>query len=70
MNLTEHQDVAFGPDGTTIYVITDSAGPVQGIGDSPVEPIASIKNSCSLLMFEYEGSTTTNQIMNNTTNPI
>ena len=48
-----YRDVAFSPDGTTIYVITDSTGPVQAIEGGP---IANIKNPGSLLMFKYEGA--------------
>ena len=55
-----YRDVAFSPDGTTIYVITDSSGPVQAIEGGP---IAEITNPGSLLVFRYEGS---NQTMNNT----
>ena len=47
-----YRDVAFSPDGTTIYVITDSSGPVQAIEGGP---IANIKNPGSILMFKYEG---------------
>ncbi|MEW6604426.1 MAG: glucose/sorbosone family PQQ-dependent dehydrogenase [Thermoproteota archaeon] len=54
-----YHDLAFGPDGQTIYVITDSSGPVQAIEGGP---IANITNPGSLLAFKYEGS---NQTMSN-----
>jgi PQQ-dependent dehydrogenase (s-GDH family) len=60
-----YRDVAFSPDGTAIYVITDSAGPVQAIGYSPADPIADLTNPGSVLMFKYEGLE--NQTTNNTT---
>jgi PQQ-dependent dehydrogenase (s-GDH family) len=49
-----YRDVAFSPDGTTIYAITDSAGPVQAIEGGP---IGELKNPGSLLLFKYEGLT-------------
>ncbi len=48
-----YRDLAFSPDGDTIYVITDSSGPVQSI-EGP--PIATIKNPGSVLEFRYGGS--------------
>jgi len=57
-----YRDLAFSPDGTTIYVITDSSGPVQAIEGGP---IAQIKNPGSLLKFTYEGSA----IQTNSTSP-
>jgi PQQ-dependent dehydrogenase (s-GDH family) len=56
-----YRDLAFSPDGTTIYVITDSSGPVQAIEGGP---IAQIKNPGSVLAFTYEGSA--NQTANST----
>jgi PQQ-dependent dehydrogenase (s-GDH family) len=53
-----YRDLAFSPDGTTIYVITDSSGPVQSIEG---EPIASIKNPGSVLMFKYGAGNLTAQ---------
>ncbi|HKU48372.1 MAG TPA: glucose/sorbosone family PQQ-dependent dehydrogenase [Nitrososphaera sp.] len=48
-----YRDLTFGPDGKTIYVITDSSGPVQAIEGGP---IATVKNPGSLLVFTYEGT--------------
>jgi PQQ-dependent dehydrogenase (s-GDH family) len=56
-----YRDLAFSPDGTTIFVITDSSGPVQAIEGGP---IADLTNPGSVLAFRYEGS------MNQTTDPI
>lgn len=47
-----YRDIAFGPDGRTIYVITDSFGPVQGINGRVT---TSLWNPGSLLSFRYEG---------------
>ena len=46
-----YRDLAFGPDGSTIYVITDSSGPVQSI-EGP--PITMVKNPGSVLEFRFE----------------
>ncbi|MDQ4101674.1 MAG: PQQ-dependent sugar dehydrogenase [Thermoproteota archaeon] len=62
-----YRDLTFSPDGRSIYVITDSAGPVQAfIGDlfpiledpdSVPELIATIQqNPGSLLEFRYDGN--------------
>ena len=50
-----YRDIAFGPDGRTVYVITDSAGPVQAIEGGP---IAAIKNPGSVIVFTYDGNAT------------
>lgn len=47
-----YRDIAFGPDGRTIYVITDSFGPVQGINGVVT---TNLWNPGSLLSFRYEG---------------
>jgi PQQ-dependent dehydrogenase (s-GDH family) len=50
-----YRDLAFGPDGRTIYVITDSFGPAQNIeGGSTTE----LWMPGSLLMFSYSGNST------------
>ena len=33
-----YRDVAFGPDGRTVYVITDVSGPVQALKSGPINP--------------------------------
>jgi PQQ-dependent dehydrogenase (s-GDH family) len=48
-----YRDLAFDPDGRTIYVITDSSGPTQAIEGGP---IATIKNAGAVLKFTYVGS--------------
>jgi hypothetical protein len=57
-----YRDLAFDPDGRTIYVITDSFGPAQNIeGGSTTQ----LWTPGSLIAFTYEGggnnSTTTMQ---------
>jgi PQQ-dependent dehydrogenase (s-GDH family) len=47
-----YRDVAFSPDGLTIYAITDSSGPAQAIdGGATTE----LWNPGSLLVFRYNG---------------
>ncbi len=69
-----YRDVEFSPDGRTIYVITDSSGPVQAIIDGDIFPIledpssvlpspvveliSSSQNPGSVLEFRYEGNAT------------
>lgn len=50
-----YRDLAFSPDGSTIYVITDSAGPVQSMDNKETGQVASLKNPGSLIEFKYEG---------------
>ena len=47
-----YHDIAFSPDGRSIYVITDSFGIVQPIEGSPTNELW---NPGSLLVFRYEG---------------
>jgi 6-phosphogluconolactonase (cycloisomerase 2 family) len=57
-----YRDLAFSPDGSTIYVITDSAGPVQAIkndnNSNSSSPIGTLKNPGALFEFKYEGNGT------------
>lgn len=53
-----YRDVTFGPDGSTIYVITDSFGPAQAIGGGATNDLW---NPGSLLVFRYEGDGSTRQ---------
>ncbi len=48
-----YRDVAFSPDGSTLYVITDSFGPAQAIGGGAT---ADLWNPGSLLAFKYTGN--------------
>jgi len=48
-----YRDIAFSPDGSTIYVITDLFGPSQAINGSGVAD--DLWNPGSLLMFRYGG---------------
>jgi PQQ-dependent dehydrogenase (s-GDH family) len=59
-----YRDLAFSPDGTTIYVITDSAGPVQAIEEGG-DPVGNLTHPGSLLMFRYEGQTGSSAMNNN-----
>lgn len=51
-----YRDLAFSPDGRTIYVITDSEGPVQSMNSNANEPVTAIKNPGALIAFRYEGN--------------
>jgi len=51
-----YRDVAFSPDGSAIYEITDSFGPVQAFGGGAT---TDLWNPGSLLMFKYEGENST-----------
>ncbi len=52
-----YRDLAFGPDGTTIYVITDSFGPAQNIEGGATEELWT---PGSLLLFTYSGNNNNN----------
>jgi glucose/arabinose dehydrogenase len=49
-----YRDIAFDPDGRTIYVITDMIGPVQAMKEGPITPTTELWSPGSLLMFRYE----------------
>jgi PQQ-dependent dehydrogenase (s-GDH family) len=51
-----YRDLAFSPDGSTMYVITDSSGPAQAIGGGAT---TDLWNPGSLLKFRYMGSNST-----------
>ena len=53
-----YRDVAFDPDGRTIYVITDSFGPAQAIEGGATDDLW---NPGSLLVFRYERDGSTRQ---------
>ncbi|MDQ4073583.1 MAG: PQQ-dependent sugar dehydrogenase, partial [Thermoproteota archaeon] len=48
-----YRDIAFSPDGSTMYVITDSFGPAQAITGGAT---ADLWNPGSLLAFKYTGN--------------
>jgi len=50
-----YRDIAFSPDGSTIYVITDPRGPVQAIKDGPITPTLTLWSPGSLIAFKYVG---------------
>lgn len=49
-----YRDIAFDPDGRTIYVITDMMGPVQAMKEGPITPTTALWSPGSLLVFRYE----------------
>jgi len=49
-----YRDIAFSPDGGTLYVITDMKGPVQAMKDGPITPTTTLWSPGSLLVFKYE----------------
>jgi PQQ-dependent dehydrogenase (s-GDH family) len=49
-----YRDIAFDPDGRTIYVITDMMGPVQAMKEGPITPTTTLWSPGSVLMFRYE----------------
>jgi hypothetical protein len=56
-----YRDIAFGPDGRTLYVITDMMGPVQAMKEGPITPTTALWSPGSLLVFRYEGDGSTRQ---------
>jgi len=52
-----YRDVAFSPDGSILYVITDSSGPAQAIGGGAT---TELWNPGSLLEFKYVGGNSNN----------
>jgi 6-phosphogluconolactonase (cycloisomerase 2 family) len=49
-----YRDIAFSPDGRTLYVIADIKGPVQAMKEDPITPTTTLWSPGSLLMFRYE----------------
>jgi PQQ-dependent dehydrogenase (s-GDH family) len=49
-----YRDIAFGPDGRTLYVITDMMGPVQAMKEGPITTTTALWSPGSLLVFTYE----------------
>lgn len=49
-----YRDIAFGPDGSSIYVITDTRGPVQAMKDGPITPTTTLWSPGSLILLKYE----------------
>jgi hypothetical protein len=46
--------MTFGPDGRTLYVITDMAGPVQAIKEGPITPTTALWSPGALIIFRYQ----------------
>ena len=56
-----YRDIAFGPDGKTLYVITDVSGPVQAMKAGPITPTTELWSPGSVLVFKYVGVNSTQQ---------
>lgn len=56
-----YRDIAFSPDGSTIYVITDGSGPVQAIKEGPITPTTTLWSPGALIAFKYVGGNSTIQ---------
>ena len=50
-----YRDIAFSPDGLTLYVITDMMGPVQAMKEGPITPTTKLWSPGSLIAFKYVG---------------
>src|SRR5215212_7991193 len=50
-----YRDIAFSPDGLTLYVITDMKGPVQAMKKGPITPTTELWSPGSLIAFKYVG---------------
>ena len=50
-----YRDIAFSPDGSTIYVITDPRGPVQAMKEGPITPTLTLWSPGALIAFKYVG---------------
>jgi len=50
-----YRDIAFAPDGSTIFVITDVRGPVQVMKEGPIVPTTTLWSPGSLIAFKYVG---------------
>ena len=50
-----YRDIAFSPDGRTIYAITDTSGPAQAIDEGVTNDLW---NPGSLLVFRYQNNMT------------
>jgi hypothetical protein len=51
-----YRDIAFSPDGSTIYVITDTRGPVQAMKEGPITPTLTLWSPGALIAFKYVGT--------------
>jgi PQQ-dependent dehydrogenase (s-GDH family) len=51
-----YRDIAFSPDGRTLYVITDMMGPVQAMKEGPITPTTTLWSPGALIAFTYERS--------------
>ncbi len=51
-----YRDIAFSPDGSTVYVITDPRGPVQAMKEGPITPTLTLWSPGALIAFKYVGT--------------
>ena len=55
-----YRDIAFSPNGSALYVITDVRGPVQAMKEGPIIPTTTLWSPGSLLVFKYVGTNSNN----------
>jgi PQQ-dependent dehydrogenase (s-GDH family) len=56
-----YRDVAFSPDGSIVYVITDPRGPVQAMKEGPIIPTTTLWSPGALIALKYVGGNSTTQ---------
>ncbi len=56
-----YRDIAFSPDGSTIYVVTDVRGPVQAMKEGPITPTTTLWSPGALIALKYVGGISTIQ---------
>jgi PQQ-dependent dehydrogenase (s-GDH family) len=56
-----YRDIAFSPDGSTAYIITDMAGPVQVMKEGPITATTTLWSPGALIAFKYVGGNSTTQ---------
>lgn len=56
-----YRDIAFSPDGITVYVITDARGPAQSMKEGPITPTNTLWSPGALIALKYVGSNSTIQ---------
>ena len=66
-----YRDIAFSPDGSTVYVITDPAGPVQAMKEGPITPTTTLWSPGALVAIKYVGGEEATRLYSrrNTFNP-
>ena len=56
-----YRDIAYSPDGRTIYVITDPRGPIQAMKEGPITPTTTLWSPGALIALNYVGVNSTTQ---------